>query len=200
MKRRIVGKRTDAAASGAVTTTDNVMGYIKQLVTEGIARDAVLTAQDAAIAAFKAILSPQCAVKTDGAVLNGRDPIFTISGGPVRARIVGLVTTVIGGAANLRLQHITTEPAATVDLNNGAVAVDSDAAGTLYYNVGATSVFTPSSGLGFLLVDPVTVDETYFLLAPGAVQCLGSAAQTGVIAWYMTYDKLSPTSAVVAAA
>lgn len=130
-------------------------------------------------------------IKSDGAVLNGLDPLFTITGGPVRARIVGLVTTVIGGVASLRLRHITTDPAATVELNAGAVAVSTDAVGTFYYNLGATSVFTPSTGLGFALIDPVTVEEVTFLLAPGVVQCFGSATQTGVIAWYMTFQPLS---------
>ena len=144
---------------------------------------------------------PKCIAKLDGACLNGLDPLFTISGGPVRCKIVGLVTTVIGATpANLRLQHITTDPAATVDLNAGAVAVTDDAAGTFYYNVGAGSVFTPSAGLGFLLADPVSVEETEFLLAPGVVQCLGSADNTGVIAWYMTFTPLSPLSVVTVAA
>ena len=143
---------------------------------------------------------PQCVVKTDGAVLSGLDPIFTISGGPVRCKIVGLVTTLVGGAANGRLQHITTAPAATVELNAGAVAIDDNAVGTFYFSLGATSVFTPSTGLGFQLMDPVTVEETEFLLAPGVVQFLGSAAQNGVIAWYMSYIPLSPSSVVTAAA
>lgn len=142
----------------------------------------------------------KCVVKTDGAVLTGLDPIFTISGGPVRCKIAGIVTTVIGAdATNLRLQHITTTPSATVNLNAGAVACTSDAAGTLYYNVGATSVFTPVTA-GFVILDPVTVEETEFILNPGVVQCLGSAATTGVIAWYMTYEPLSPSSVVTAAA
>ena len=145
-------------------------------------------------------LALRCCVKTDGAILAAVDPIFTITGGMVRCRIVGLVTTLIVGNSNLRLQHITTAPVATVNLNAGAVAVNDDAVGTIYYNVGATSIFTPSGGLGFHLADPVTVDETYFLLAPGVVQCLGSAVRVGVIAWYMTYEKLSPNSLVVAAA
>ena len=143
---------------------------------------------------------PQCVVKADGAYLTGLDPLFTISGGPVRCKIVGLVTTVVGGATSGRLQHITTDPAATVELNAGAVACDTDPAGTFYYNVGDTSVFTPSIGLGFELLNPVTIEETEFLLAPGVVQFLSTAAQTGVIAWYMTYEPLSPLSVVTATA
>lgn len=179
--KHVLGNKSDAAASGAVTTTDSMMAYVKQLVTSVNA-------------------GPQSVLKADGAILAGVDPLFTITGGPVRCKIVGLVTTLVVGAANLRLQHITTAPAATVNLNAAAVAVDDDAVGTFYRNVGATSVFTPSAGLGFALLDPVTVEEVDFLLAPGVVQCLGSAARAGVIAWYMTYVPLSPLSRVVAAA
>lgn len=257
----IIGGLADSAASGAVTTTDTVMAYIKQLVTEGIARDAAITVIDdfldtevAAIladtdtisgislpadpvadslAAFVAsggtalgteladskslvdalgfdgsafvagglgMYLPRCVEKSDGAVLNGNDNLFTITGGPVRAKIVGLVTTVIGGAANGDLQLVSTDPAATVDLNAAPVAITSDDPGTFYSNRGATSVFTPSAGLAFQIGDPVTVEEVEFLLAPGTVHFRSSAAQTGVIKWYMTYWPLSPNSVVVAAA
>lgn len=40
--RDVVGRKTDAAAAGAVSTTESLMAYAKQLVTEGIARDAVI--------------------------------------------------------------------------------------------------------------------------------------------------------------
>lgn len=42
----VIGALADAAAAGAVTTADNLVAYIKQLVTEGIARDAVIGALD----------------------------------------------------------------------------------------------------------------------------------------------------------
>ena len=142
----------------------------------------------------------KCVEKSDGACLNGSDDLFTITGGVVRCTIVGLVTTVIGGVVSLRLTHTTVAPAATVNLNAGAVACSSDAVGTIYYNVGATSVFTPSTGLGYAIVDPVTVQETEFLLAPGTVKCLGTAAGSGVIAWYMSYIPLTPNALVEAAA
>jgi len=178
--RDVVGRKTDAAVTG-VTTTKSIMAYAKGNLNDNLAL-------------------PRCVEKSDGGILNGLDPIFTITGGPVRCKIVGHVTDTVGGASNLRLQHITTAPAATVELNAGAVAVDTDAIGTVYHNLGATSVFTPSGGLGFVLLDPVTVEETELILAPGVVQCLGSAAQTGNIKWYMSYVPLSPDSRVVAAA
>lgn len=181
-----IGTAMSDSLEDKVDTVDGIVDAI--LVDTGTTLPATLAAV------------PQCVVKTDGAVLNGNDDIFTVAGGPVRAKIVGLVTTVIGGAANGRLKHTTTTPAATIDLNAGAVAIDSDAAGTIYTNQGATSVFTPSGGLGFDLLDPVTVEETEMILAPGTVHFNGSAAQSGVIAWYMSFVPLSPSSTVTAAA
>jgi hypothetical protein len=79
------------------------------------------------------------------------------------------------------------------------VAIDADAAGTSYRFVGATGVLTPVTA-GAKIIDPVTVEDCQFLLPIGTLGFLGSAAQTGVIAWYMTYLPLSPNSLVVAAA
>lgn len=42
----VIGNKTDAAAAGAVSAVESIMAYAKQLVTEGIARDAVLTTID----------------------------------------------------------------------------------------------------------------------------------------------------------
>lgn len=143
---------------------------------------------------------PMSCVKTGGTVENNTtDDIFTITGGPVFAQIYGYVTTIIGGAANGKLQITTTTPSATVELNAGAVAIDGDAAGTVYYNVGATSVFTPVTA-GVVLLDPVTVEPTWFLLPAGTVKFHSSAAQTGAISWYMRYIPLGPSSIVAAAA
>ena len=142
---------------------------------------------------------PRCVEKSDGAVLTGNDNLFTITGGPVRAKIVGFVTAVIGGASNGDLQIVVTTPAGTVNLNAAPVAIDTDAEGTSYHNVGATSVFTPTTA-GVVIRDPVTVEETEFILPIGTVHFRSSAAQTGNIKWYMTYTPLSPASVVVAAA
>jgi len=184
--RDVVGNKADAAATGAVSAVESLMAYAKQSVTAEIAAAASLLAL------------PKCIAKTDGAVLTGNDDLFTITGGPVRAKIVGIVTTVIGGASNGDLQIVTTTPAATANLNAAPVAIDSDAAGTSYHNVGATSVFTPTTA-GAVLLDPVTVEETEFILPIGTVHFRSSAAQSGVIAWYMSYEPLSPLSAVAAA-
>jgi len=256
----VIGNKTDTATTGAVSATATLVAYIKQLVTEGIARDAAITTIDnfldtevAAIladtdtisgitlpsnpvanslAAFiasggtalgteladsKSIVDaigfdgsafvagglgmylPRCVEKSDGAVLTGNDNLFTITGGPVRAKIVGYVSVEIGGASNGDLQIVTTAPAATADLNAAPVAITSDAVGTAYHNVGATSVFTPTTA-GAVILDPVTEEEVEFILPPGTVHFRSSGAQTGTIKWYMTYTPLSPLSVVTAAA
>jgi hypothetical protein len=144
-------------------------------------------------------ITERCIEKSDGAVLSGADALFTITGGPILVTsIIGIVTTVIGGAANGTLQATTTEPAATVALST-TVAIDNDAAGTSYRFVGATGVLTPDTN-GAKIIDPVTVEDCHFLVPIGNINFLGSAARTGNIKWYMTYKPLSPSSVVVAAA
>ena len=193
----VIGNKEDAAA--VVGTTKSIMANVKQVTNQGQKLDAAAMATSPTAGSFITYL-PRCVEKADGAVLAGTDDLFTITGGPVRAKIVGHVTTIIGGAANMSLQLTTTDPVATVELNAAPVAIDTDAVGTIYQNVGATSVFTPSTGLGFKITDPVTVEEVEFILAPGTIKALGSGAQSGVIKWYLTYTPLSPNSLVVAAA
>ena len=197
---------TDTTIPGLIATAQADLDILT-----GVTGANLLTATQASIDAIEVDTSttipatiaalPKCIAKLDGACLNAADPLFTISGGPVRCKIVGLVTTVIGATpANFSLQHVTVSPVATVELNTAPVAIEDDDPGTFYYNIGAGSVFTPSAALGIVKDDPVTVEETEFLLAPGTLQCLGSAANTGVIAWYMTFTPLSPLSVVTVAA
>jgi len=144
-------------------------------------------------------IAERCIEKADGAVLNGNDPLFTITGGPILVTgIYGIVTTVLVGAANGTLQATTTTPAATVALST-TVAIDNDAAGTSYRFVGATGVLTPDTN-GAKIIDPVTVKDCKFLVPIGNINFKGSAAATGVIKWYMTYKPLSPNSVVTVAA
>ena len=185
----VIGSKADTAATGAVTSTDSLVAYIKQLVTAEISAATSLTGL------------ARCIAKTDGAVLNNTaDDLFTVTGGPIFCtHIVGIVTTILSGSANGKLQYTTTVPAATVDLSASAVAIDNDAAGTSYYHVGATGVFTPVTA-GVVEMDPVTVEPTQYLFPIGTLKFHSSAAATGVIAWYMYYLPLSPSSVVTAAA
>jgi hypothetical protein len=184
----VLGSKADAAAAGAVTSTDSAVAYLKQLVNAEIAN------------AISFASMAKCVEKSDGAVLNNTaDPIFTIAGGPVFVtHLFGLVTTVLSGTANSKFTYTTTVPSATVDLSAAAVAVDNDAAGTSYYNLGATGVFTPTTA-GVVEADPVTVEPTQYFLPIGTLNFHSSAACTGVIKFYMRYIPLSPSSVVTAA-
>lgn len=142
-----------------------------------------------------------CCEKSDGAVLNGADPLFTIAGGPIEIlSITGIVTTLIVGAANASLQLVTTTPAATVDLNAAPVAIDDDAAGTSYRSINTTGVFTPVTAGFVLKANAFAALDTTYLAPIGTLQCLCSAARVGVIKWYLRYKPLSPNSVVTAAA
>ena len=134
--------------------------------------------------------------KTDGAVLNGDDDLFTITGGPIHVvRFAGIVTTVIGGAANCTIQEAVEEPAGDVALST-TVAIDSDAAGTSYtFTAANPSVLTPTTA-GAL----ANVADCNWLCPIGTIQALCSAAQTGVIEWYMGYIPLTKNAKVTVAA
>ena len=187
-QQRVIGEVYDAAHTGAVNTDTGLMAYIKQLVTAQIAQVAL------------DLYSPwHCCLKADGASLTGDDDLFTITGGPVLAQLFGIVTTVLVGAANGDLMIDVVAPAAAVALNAAPVAIDNDAAGTMYMCLDSTSVFTPVTA-GAVIIDKVAAPIAEFVLPIGTVIFRSSAAQTGVIAWYMLYRKLSPLSTVVAAA
>jgi hypothetical protein len=140
--------------------------------------------------------------KADGAVLLGNDALFTISGGPIEIlSITGIVTTNIGaGATNVKLQLVTTTPAATVDMNAGAVDIDGDVAGTSYRTINTTGILTPVTAGFVLKANAFATNDTTFLAPIGSIQLNSDAARAGVIAWYLRYRPLSPNSKVVAAA
>ena len=185
------------ATAGADMTTE---------VTDGSILSRILTATadtsdyDASTDSLEALANAmeRCVEKSDGAVLNGQDDLFTITGGPVYGMLTGVVTTIIGGAANCHIDITTTEPASDTALSTD-VAIDNDAAGTSYRFVGASGVLTPVTA-GAVIVDPVTVADCWFLLPIGTIKAHTSAAQTGNIKWYLRYKPLSPNSVVVAAA
>jgi hypothetical protein len=170
--RDVIGNKTDAAVSG-IGTTNSLMGYIKRLCGAETSIE-----------------------KTDGAVLAAKDPLFVVTGGPILVvEFVGVVTTLIGGAANMTINCSVTAPAADIALST-TVAVDNDAVGTTYtFTSVALPVLTPLTA-GCLPLVPVT----RWLVPIGTINALGSAAQAGVIAWYMSYKPLSPSSKVVVAA
>lgn len=169
---QVVGNKADVAAT---VIADNVtlMAYLKRLAGAEITL-----------------------AKVDGAVLTGDDDLFTITGGPIIVmEFIGVVTTVIGGAANMTIQEAVADPSGDVALST-TVAINTDASGTSYtFTAAAPSVLTPTTA-GAL----ANVPSVKWLCPIGTIQALGSAAQDGVIAWYMSYKPLSPLSKVIVAA
>lgn len=144
---------------------------------------------------------PLCCEKSDGAVLSGDDPIFDITGGPIKVlEITGIVTTVLVGTGNGKLTFTTVTPAATVDMSAGAVAIDNDAAGTSYQTINTTGIFTPVTAGIVKEANSFATLPTTFLLPIGTMKFNCTGAATGVIKWYLRYVPLSPLSRVAAAA
>ena len=145
-------------------------------------------------------VTERCIAKMDGAVLAAADDLFTVAGGPILVtEVIGIVKTLIVGAANGTLQATSTIPATTTVMSS-TVAIDDDAAGTMYHFVGA-GVLTPvTAGVKIVDKSSATVGNCNWVVPVGTIQFLGSAARVGVIEWYMTYKPLSPNSVVTVAA
>ena len=141
----------------------------------------------------------QTVEKTDGTCPLGDDNLFTITGGPILVtNFYGLVTTQIGNnVSTCTIQHACTTPAADIALST-AVAIDTDAVGTLYYiSSAALGVFTPVTASSVIQATQMLP----WILTPGTLQATFSAANTaGAIRWFIVYKMLSQFSKVVAAA
>lgn len=136
----------------------------------------------------------------DGA---GTDNLFTVTGRVLITSLTGEVTTVIGGAATLKLRDITN----SIDLC-AATTIDTDAVGTMYALsqiaasilngtgmtpvVGSVPNLTGSSHLDVRIVGDAQ--------APLTIAHVLDAADTGQITWRLTYIPLMPGATVAAAA
>lgn len=191
MGRELERLRRPAADNTANSFMAQVVGNKKDVAATVIAENVTLMAYLKRLAGAEITLA-----KVDGAVLNGDDDLFVITGGPIMIiEFVGVVTTVIGGAANMTIQEAVTAPSGDVALST-TVAINTDAEGTSYtFTAAAPSVLTPTTAGGL-----ANVPSVKWLCPIGTIQALGSAAQDGVIAWYMSYKALSPLSKVAVAA
>lgn len=138
--------------------------------------------------------------KTDGAVLNGDDALFTITGGSIYVvSIVGTVTTIFGGTVTCHLNCAVTTPSADVSMST-AVAVNSAPEGSVWTFVGPSGILTPTDpGLTIIDQGSTTLTETHWIVPIGGIELSSSAAQTGVISFTMTYWANSEATVTVAA-
>jgi len=134
---------------------------------------------------------------------SGTDDLFTVTGRVLITSLTGEVTTVIGGAATLKIRDITN----SVDLC-AATTIDSDAVGTMYAltsisanilnGTGATPVVGSIPNItGAQQVDVAIVGDVQAALTLSQVL---DAADTGAITWRLTYIPLVASATVAAAA
>lgn len=136
----------------------------------------------------------------DGA---GTDALFTVTGRCLITHLSGEVTTVIGGAATMKLTDTTN----TVDLC-AATTIDTDAVGTMYALPSLSAQILNGTG-GTPVVGSV---PNIAGIAYGAGQIIGDvqapltishildAADTGAVDWVLYYKPLTAASSIVAAA
>jgi hypothetical protein len=134
---------------------------------------------------------------------SGTDNLFTVTGRVLITSLTGEVTTVIGGAATLKLRDVTN----SVDLC-AATTIDTDAVGTMYAlssisgNILNGTGMTPVVGSIPNLTGSSHVDVAIVGCAQAALtiaQVL-DAADTGAITWRLTYIPLIGGATVAAAA
>jgi len=176
----VIGNKTDAAAAGAVTTTDTLVGYIKQLVS--------------AVDLIKGIKISRTAAD----VFNGTQvPIFTVATG--RVLVLGLVgevsvAAIDGGASNT---SFVTNPTVGTDMAMCAVLdINADENGSIYSITGAVgdALHGGSGGGGMFMNTPIVVPEgTIDLLTAADVGTGGALGAFDI--WYIPLD----TGAVVTA-
>lgn len=136
----------------------------------------------------------------DGA---GTDNLFTVTGRVLITSLTGEVTTVIGGAATLKIRDTTN----SIDLC-AATTIDTDAVGTMYAltsisanilnGTGATPVVGSIPNItGAQQIDVAIVGDAQ---APLTLAQVLDAADTGNITWVLTYIPLTSGATVAAAA
>lgn len=134
---------------------------------------------------------------------SGTDNLFTVTGRVLITSLTGEVTTVVGGAATMKLRDVTN----SVDLC-AATTIDTDAVGTMYAltsisanilnGTGATPVVGSIPNItGAQQVDVAVVG---CVQAPITIAHVLDAADTGAVTWRLTYIPLVAGATVAAAA
>lgn len=132
---------------------------------------------------------------------SGTDALFTVNGMCEITRLVGEVTTVIGGAATMKIRDVTN----SVDLC-AATTIDTDAVGTMYLLTGVVAQILNGTGNA-----PVVGSASGLTGQPNSI-IVGNTqaaitlahvlddADTGNVLWTLYYQPLASGATVVAAA
>ena len=172
--RDVIGNKTDAAATGAVSTTESLMAYAKQNVTN----------TEAAATSLNVI---EYAASTAPAVMVNNDVIFTIAGGPIE--VVELISVCVtdndGTASTLQYSHDPTAGAATT-FSAASASLASVVAGASVVLQGTTLATAPlvnASGAGLTAMGGVGI-----ILQAGTISLtIGVGSTTGTWSHYLRY-------------
>jgi len=188
----VVGNKADTAAAGAVTETDTLVGYVKQLVTNSETAATSL--------ATNAAWDIRTVAKTGLALDAGSvTDVFTVANGPVQllALVTHITTAVSANACNMRWDS---DP--TIGASNTPLCADlniiSAAIGDALYITGASGaalINAPNS-----TVAPLSC-ATAPIVVPGGIDLILQNADptAGIGTVYLTYRPLSATAVVTAA-
>ena len=199
----VIGQKTDAAAAGAVTATDTLAGYIKQLVTAAIADaaqtlklDGVTIAADptaASLASFIAsggtslgtqlpasfsLLDMVMGKKVPRAAADVFDgtqtPLFTIAGGRVCIKcLMGEVSVAAIDAGASNTSFVTNPTVGTDAVMCAVLDINADENGTIYAVTGNPSVALQGGSGG-----GASCMDRCFIVPEGTIDLL-SAADVG---------------------
>ena len=174
--RDVVGSKSDAVAVGAVTATDTLMAYIKQLVENG----------GLGIAVDKAATTlPQ------GAAV----PQFTIAGGRVLVTsIIGEVTVVIETQANVTKLVANPTVGTSVDMC-ATLDITADEVGCLYGITGTPGDDLVGTNAGLT----ISMSNKGIVVNAGTIDLNCGASNTGATKWTLHYVPIDVGATVVAA-
>lgn len=187
----VIGNKEDTEAAGAVTTTDTIVAYIKQLVTSAVA-DATLSGSR------KRVIADDLAA----AAITGTATRFTITGGPIRVLSLGAwVSTAIPAGANTMQFGYTPAGGGGANTLSGATDTASAAADQLFLLDGVKATGpVKTTDVGVLAGGQLLVGTPVqgVILAPGIITTIFSAGPpaTGAMTVFMEYEPMTPAATV----
>lgn len=188
----VVGNKADAAATGTVTATESLVAYLKQLVTEGIARDVVIDTE--ALKTTAGLPQMATVVSVDGSVTPwtvAAHRLFTVTGVVKIHEIFAVVTeTVVEGAGADNTISIGISD--DVDLMIGVTAGDSLVTNDIWSAVAGNSLpnHTLLANAESFIVNTTDID----------INVLGTnSIVNGTVAFYCTWTPISLGATLVAA-
>lgn len=175
-ERDVLGNKTDAAAAGAVTTTESLMAYSKQVVTN----TEILNASSIKISERATAALPQSTTST----------LFTVTGYIQIVEIRGFVSANIGAVPNAtKLTAVGNDICATLDVDGKGIGINFSVTGTF-----ANPLLANMNGSFESQANPITVGAGNIVL-----DCAGSDGGDGRIQWSLIWRPMSSDAAVAVA-